>query len=357
MGNSSSSISPATPDISGGNSQRDLDQSLEQAPNTAANSRVRSVFDERRRRLEADKKQRDTAEKADRKAKAEARRIEAEAAAPDSARANQATYAQLQKKRQQEARQERERILKVIDNDKAERKQQEELRKALNKAQDIGNDGADGLVDKQISNEVKQLNLKDPKQCALQIRLLDGSTIRSKFSPDQTLRVDVRTWIDRERTDGDSPYNFKQIMAPMPNKAISISEEEGSLRALGLTPNATLVLTPVQGYTVAYNNEFGLISRSLNIGYQIVSGGVGLIAGAMGFLGVGQRTQFSVRHENGLEASNDASHANLQGSAQAINIRTLRDQRIILDEQQFYNGNQVSLQYQIIPSGVLIMNS
>ena len=341
---------PTAPPVSTGNAdsysrspQSSLNHTPEQPPNIGTSSELQNVFDERRRRLEADKEQKDAAEIAERKTKAKAKRIELETAEPDSARAKQATYAQLQKKRQQEARHERERILKVIQNDKLERRQKDELCKALNRVQENVSDGAEGLVNKQLFNEVNQSSSKDIRQCAVQVRLFDGSTIRARFSPAQTLRLDVRSWVDHERTDGDSPYTFRQILAPKPNRSISISEEEESLETLGLMPNATLVMVPVQDYTIAYTNGNGLVSRGFNAGYELVSGSVGLVTRALGtFLGLGQRAQPVAQGERGHRATVDPSRVNLNGSAQAIDIRTLRDQQVNRERQQFYNGNQVS---------------
>ena len=74
-------------------------------------STVQDLLTERRQRLERDKKDKDAAEKAEKKAKADARR-DAVANDPNSAKAKQASYAQQQRKRQQEAKLERERILK-----------------------------------------------------------------------------------------------------------------------------------------------------------------------------------------------------------------------------------------------------
>lgn len=154
---------------------------------------VQNLLADRRRRLEIDKKEKDAAEKAERKAKAEARR-EAMVVAPDSAKAKQATYAAQQRKRQQEAKMERERILRQIDHDKAERKEKEERRKAIAKAEAEGTDGAGGLVNQQLASEVNFPNLPRSKECAVQVRLFDGSTVRSRFLSDQTLRGNVRPW-------------------------------------------------------------------------------------------------------------------------------------------------------------------
>lgn len=302
------------------------------------------MLEERRKRLEADKEKKDAAENADSIAKAKARQAEVENVAPDFPRTDQVNYARQQRKRQQEARQERERIIKVIENDRLERKYREELRKTQAKAAVDGNDGADGLVDAQLSKEVNAPRPSTSRESAVQIRLFDGSTIRSRFPSDQTLRIHVRRWVDEQRSDGDSPYTFKQILVPMPNLSITISEEEESLQSLGLTPSATLIMVPVPGYTAAYISEAGLLSRGLSAGYNVISEGVGFASRVLWtFLGVGQDRGLAAQ-EDRLERQGiqETEPANPRSSGPGFNIRTLRDQRPNRDDQQFYNGNQVS---------------
>ena len=286
-------------------------------------------------------------------AKASARRAEAAAAAaaaavnPDSAKSKQLSYAQQQKKRQQEARLERERIVREIENDKALRREKEERRKALAKAEAEGNDGADGLVDQQLSSEISTPISTNSKVCALQVRLFDGSTIRSKFTSQSTLSFDVRKWVDETRTDGDVPYTFKQILAPLPNRAVTISEEEETLQSLGLTPSATLVMIPVQGFTAAYNGGPSIVSRGISAGFNVVSGGVGLVSGGVGtvagalgtFLGVGQARPAATEPDTGRVTPQGTTNAGAREPA--TTIRTLRDQQESRDKQEFYNGNTV----------------
>ena len=301
-------------------------------------STVQGLLAERGQRLERDKKDKDTAEKAERKAKSDARR-DAISTNPESAKAKQASYAQEQRKRQQEAKLERERILREIENDKAARKEKEEQRKALAKAEAGENDGADGLVDQQLAREAAHSRPKTTKECAVQVRLFDGSTIRQRFPADQTLRSHVRPWIEDQRSDGDTPYTFKQILTPMPNRTVSISEEEESLQSLGLTPSATLVMVPVQGYTAAYGGEPGIVSKGFSTGYNILSTGAGMITGALGtFLGVGQASQQAEQ----ASSTPESSAQQVMSTGSRINVRTLRDQRPDKDDHQLYNGNQVS---------------
>ncbi len=302
-------------------------------------STVQDLLADRRRRLEIDKMEKEAVEKAERRMKAEARR-EVMKTSPDSAQAKQASYAQQQRKRQQEARLERERIMGEIESNKRDRREKEERRKALVKAVSEGNDGAGGLVDRQISREVVEPRPTMSKYCAIQVRLLDGSTIRSKFPPHRTLRKDVRAWVDEQRQDEDTPYTFKQILTPLPHRTITIFEEEESLRSLGLSPSANLVMLPVQSYTTAYRGDSGMISRGLSAGYTVVSAGAGMVTGALGtVLGLGQTPQ-----ETATPAPSTpiASDSRVSGTANENNIRTLNHQREGGDDRhQLYNGNQV----------------
>ena len=309
---------------------------------------MQNLLAERRRRLEIDKKEKEAAEKADRKAKADARQA-AMTAAPNSAKAKQANYAHLQRKRQQEAKLEKERILKQIEHDRVERKEKEEQRRALAKAEAetkmAVKDGAGGLVDQQLSGELNNMPRSiEAKVCAIQVRMFDGSTIRNRFPSDQTLRMGVRPWVDKERLDGDFPYVFKQILAPLPNRTLSISDEEESLQSLRLTPSATLVMVPVGGYTTAYSSNQGIISKGAAAGYNVVASGAGLVSGALGtLLRIGQSTtgaNMSSNHES-IPQPVQSSHAS--GQASGTNVRTLGDQHGNQEDHQLYNGNQVSI--------------
>ena len=293
---------------------------------------VQDLLAERSVRLEAHKKKQEAKEKAERAAKAKAKKEALEAEAPTgSQKSADMKYAMMQKKRQQEAREERARILKRVEDDKAERREREAQRKSQAKATEQSeNEGLTAAV----SSSTKPSSSTRPRECALQIRLFDGSTIRSRFSSQSRLGADVRYWID-EQQSVDVPYTFKHVLTPLPNKNISITDEEQSLQSLGLTPSATLILVPVQGYTTAYEDgtATGIVLRGIAAGYGLVSSGVGIVTGALGsFLGGGGPTPTQERHENAPPTAHPGP---------AINVRTLRDQDR-RDDQQFYNGNAVS---------------
>lgn len=88
---------------------------------------------------------------------------------------------------------------------------------------------------------------------ALQVRLFDGSTVRSRFAADAPL-ARVRAWVDARRPDGAAPYTFRQVRTPLPNRAIDPADDEAkTLADLGLAPSSTLVLVPVRSYASAYD--------------------------------------------------------------------------------------------------------
>jgi UBX domain len=319
-------------------------ESPERAGQDVPPSTVQALLAERRERLEAQKKAQDAADKQERIMKAKARREAAEAdaarAPPGSAKARDASYAQQQKKKQLEAKLERDRIMKLVENDKIERREREERRK-FSAAVATGKSPAApglGVLDVQLPHETER-DVVSKREFPIQIRLLDGSTIRTRFPPNATLRGDVRSWIDKQRSDGDTPYTFKQILTPLPNRAVTISEEEESLEALGLAPSATLVLVPIKDYTDAYRTGPGFLSGSISAGYNLVSSGFSTITTAFGtLLGIGPS---AVSQTSDMQGNPPAGAANpgLDG-----NIRTLNDHGADADNRQLYNGNQVRYQ-------------
>lgn len=271
-----------------------------------------------------------TAEQAARKGKAIAAKEPPRDTNPE--KVQQMKYAQQQIKKKQEAKSDRERILRQIENDKLERIEKEKQRKAA-----VAANNSDINTPHQHNVELKQVN---SMECAIQVRQFDGSTIRSKFTSGQTL-LNVRYWIDNQRRDGDAPYTFRQILAPMPNRPLTISEEAESLQSLSLTPSATLIMVPIRsGYTTAYEAESGYISGALNTSVRIVSGGVGLIRSSIGsLLGYGQSSITPPPPpppSQLMQGVENPSHG-----TRSRNMRTLNDQRAQSENHEFYNGNQV----------------
>ena len=169
----------------------------------------------------------------------------------------QETYVQRQARFKKEANQERERVRALIEADKQARKaKQMEQRK---QAQDIAAQQlqAVGPISEKTGSESR--SRQPHSECALSIRLLDGSTIRRRFGADTTLSSDVRPWIDAQRRDETMPYTLKVILTPRPSRALEPVEEKDTLADLSLVPSASLVLVPVQNFTTAYRTNGELI--------------------------------------------------------------------------------------------------
>jgi hypothetical protein len=328
----------STPVITEGNLTPSLAHESDQAvASTSSRDQVPTEEEESCAVLKSKKKEQEAAEKAERAAKAKARKEALETAATDpedSKKAADMKYALMQKKRQQDARNERTRILKRVEDDKAERRAKEALRKEQAKAAMEPTDLQSSTPAQPISSNLRQSVKDQGIDCALQVRLFDGTTIRSRFSPQNTLRKDVRQWIDGQRADRDIPYTFKQVLTPRPNRTVTISEEEESLQSLGLNPSATLILVPVKDYTSAYESgATSYISRKISAGVGLVSSSINVVTGTLGSLLGGSATP---RVE--VEAEN---HSFSRASA-AANVRTFRERGESPEEHQLYNGNTVS---------------
>lgn len=248
-----------------------------------------------------------------------------------------------QQTRQQAARAEKERIKKNIELDKLARQERERARKMAARGLNDSVADAPDTFSPQRSDTTKT---RTSSTCNLQVRLFDGSSVKSRFDSTSTLAGAVRAYVDSQ-SNSEIPYNFREMRTPLPSRTIEISEETQTLQSLGLTPSATLVLVPVSGYTDAYasSGPSGLLSKGLNTGYGLVSGAFGLVGG---FLGYGNDSARDGPYMSGV--GDEMESSNVEGSQQApssstsgnIKIRTLADQRKQDDNRELYNGNQVS---------------
>ena len=263
----------------------------------------------------------------------------------DPTRKQQAQHAKDQRKRQREAKAERERIVRQIAADKVERRAKEELRKVQAKAE---------------SEELQATTINEPvgrspqtadkgksvmgKECNLQIRTLDGSTLRRRFPTDQTLGTNVRHWIEQENASRTRPYTFRQILAPLPNRVIADSDEEETLGSLGLAPSATLVMVPVKGSFTATSDQAGFISRLTASIYSIVAGWVALLLHYLRvFLGLDRTDSAQEPRKSEVESEGNSTGTKLASRA-GIKIRRLHDQDEKKDDHQLYNGNQLNFE-------------
>ncbi|KKF93558.1 UBX domain protein [Ceratocystis platani] len=146
---------------------------------------------------------------------------------------------------------EKKRILQQIEDDKLARRQRAADRSA---AKLTPGAVATALASAPSSSISRSSN---DAMAALQVRLQDGTSLRSRFSRDTTLAGDVRDWVSRERAAKglpDSAYQFKLVLTPQPNRLLDGADEDKPLHAIGLTPSATLVLVSTSGASSAYAN-------------------------------------------------------------------------------------------------------
>lgn len=235
--------------------------------------------------------------------------------------------------RQRKAREEKARVLKLIADDKAERRARSERQRA----ERAGGDGSGAVAGEAVAPSSSVDRRHD--QCAIQVRLFDGSTIRTRLPAKATISQEVRKWIDEKRTDGKDPYTLKVILTPLPNKAIDhATEEEQTLEELGLAPSSTLVLTPVDRYSSAYAGvgPTNPVSRLITALVAIVVNILRAIATVLG--GVGERGRAEPSTGEGASPVQAAA----SGRDASGRIQGFQNTDDVKRDHQLYNGNSVS---------------
>lgn len=290
---------------------------------------VRRVLAERAARLKAEKEEAERKAKEDR-AKAKQRAKEEAEANADSNAARAHKQAELLKKRKKQEDDERRRILQRIEADKEERRQ----RAAERQRQRAGSQRSS--VDVAASSpETSRMpsTTRSSELTALQVRLFDGSTMRSRFPTESTLK-DVRKWVDETRNDGSLPYTFKQVLTPLPNRNIDETEESRDLGDLQLCPSSTLLLIPVQRYSSAYGGAAGGAGSSILMRIiRLILGFFTSILVMIGLGGGGGRA--STQRQTG---SPDVDSPSQAGRSRVTGFQNPDDRR---RDQQLYNGNSV----------------
>ncbi|KAK0656467.1 hypothetical protein B0T16DRAFT_425035 [Cercophora newfieldiana] len=305
-------------------------------PQSSNETQVQSVLAERAARLAVQKKKDEEEAKKRRVEKAAAK---AESTVPEAQR----KHVEAVRRKQSAAREERQRILQAIEDDKAARRARQAEKEAMRRA-------AEEPEEKQDDVPFAPASLLYPTSgritefCALQVRLLDGSTIRSKFSSHDTLK-DVRQWVD-DTTKGDihgggkKGYIFRILLTPLPSKTVDVTEEGKALRDLGLTPSATLILVPAPrraatAYAAARTDEnafMGFISYILSF----ITGFFGVVLSFFSTLfstaGPPQAPTQDSAPADGVASGRDRSQ---------IGARRVSERR---NDQQFYNGNSTNFE-------------
>ncbi|KAF4952597.1 hypothetical protein FGADI_6669 [Fusarium gaditjirri] len=289
------------------------------APSTSEN--VRRMLAERAARLQTQKEENERKVKEERARTKDKAKAEAEAGMDtDNARAHK--QAEAVRKQKQKDQEEKARILKRIEDDKAERRLRAEQREKQKLDNLKGGDIAASLVS---APETKLASSsKSGAITALQVRLFDGSTLRNRFKTTAHLK-EVRQWVDENRGDGSQPYTFKQVLTPLPNKNIDETEEGKPLGDLGLFPSSTLVLIPVKKFTTAYDGSQGIVSRFIGFILSIFTWIFSLFGGG------DERTG----HRG------PTSDAPTSSSERVQSFQNRRDQQ---RDQQLYNGNSLNFE-------------
>jgi len=352
MASTGASVEPTTTETSTSSTEQ---SAVPAAATSSDPDTVQAMMAERAARLEKNKKTKEQGEAQARKVIADARKQEEArtAAGQGPPQHSKQTYIDQQRQRQKEVKLERERVLKMIESDKAARREREQQRRMAAQA------GLPGAVQTEAGpsasravHPIQSSAGRMSSTCSLQIRLFDGTSVRGRFDANATLASAVRMYVS-EQSSTSQPYNFRLMQVPGPSRTIDISEEEESLRSLGLCPNATLVLVPVKEYTTAYSGAYSnsIINWGLATTYSIVGGATNLIGGAMGRLtghggGEGSEGPYIAgmgdeKEPSNVEGTKMAESSMKPGQQSGIKVRTLADQRRENKDAEFYNGNQV----------------
>lgn len=237
------------------------------------------------------------------------------------------------KLRRHHVNEERKRILKRIEDDKRARRERdaaERRARTLLGAADLATpaspDAAIALTHQRPMPP--RTGAGAGAHCNLQVRLLDGATLRARFPASGTLAADVRAWVDAARTDGDAPYTFRVVLAPQPNRALAAREEAESLASLGLAPSATLVLVPA-AHSVAYARAGGVLAPVLGV----VSSLCGAVMASIGGL-------FALFFGGGGGGGGGGGERPPGARRDDVPMENLRSRR---GDAQLYNGNSVCL--------------
>ncbi|KAF1814486.1 hypothetical protein P152DRAFT_275129 [Eremomyces bilateralis CBS 781.70] len=280
-----------------------------------------------------------------------------------------------QRKRQQEARQERERILAAIEADKVERRRrrrrEEQARSRESPAPNsissplLGTAGTSGRGTKPKSQ---------PHEVPLQVRLPSGERIRKSFPSTGTITADVRPWIDVAlRSDLTLPataavpaYTLTHIIPPK-SYSLPVQLEERELRDsdLDLLPSATLIVVLVRGGANAYADAHTSgMSSCFDWAWRTTQGvaqGIGeAVSGSLAYAsnlsGLGSATsdEGNPRGSSGIgldgtnerrsTAADDRGEGGPTNTGTGVRIRTLADQRSPNEGETYYNGNQLSFE-------------
>ncbi|KAL2198645.1 hypothetical protein P885DRAFT_67806 [Corynascus similis CBS 632.67] len=267
----------------------------------------------------------------------------------------QSKHAAILKKKQQGAREERARILKAIEDDKAARKAQQAEAAAARRMSAASEKKPDlGASQAPPTSHARPSTGRHSDHCAIQVRLFDGSTIRSRFSATDTLK-DVRKWVNEARGDGDEAFTFKVLLTPLPSRTVDVTEEGKTLLELELTPSSTLILLRATRFTAAYPPSAGRGAPGVaegNAFQRLIAYFLGIITGFFSTVVAFFSTFLSTAGPPATPEQPGASQASQSQAPAADAARRRAGGRIAgldhLDgrqnDQQFYNGNSTNFE-------------
>lgn len=342
---------PASHSTSNSPSPSPSPSSQAQIPPTTAQAAAQSeivsrILAERAAKLQAQKEEAERRAKEERIKAQEKAKAEAQAGADTSSARVHKQAEELKKKRQAE-QEERRRILKRIEDDREERR----MRAEAKEKQKIDNQKIGDVAASLVNSKQSKLpsTTKVSEMASIQVRLFDGSTIRSRFKTASPLK-EVRRWVDQNKGENKAPYTFKQVLTPAPNKNIDSTEEHKSLGELGLVPSSTMVLIPVQNYSTAYPGEKlqdSVFSRFL----RTILGFFVWILSLVGLAGGEQREEAPSNREGGSERErgSDAT-ARAASEERRRRVRGLQNLADRQRDHQLYNGNSVCIAFVSLPT-------
>jgi hypothetical protein len=297
---------------------------LSAGPEQGNSTALRTMMQERAARIEAELLEQD--EKEENRLETKGKGKAPETSDVMDAKAKHASetrkHAEILKKKRSEAQEEKDRIRKKIEDDKAHRKLRAAERAALLAEPKLGDVAA--AIGRAASSS---LTPNASGKTALQVRLPDNSIIRSRFDSKDTIRSHVRRWIDEKREDRKEPYILKAMITTTSTK-IEETDEDKSLQELGLAPSATLVLVPIRKYSRAYD-----AGASANIFHGALQFLISIYAAILAFF-----TGIFSGKLSREEQPPEPQVVRQQRQGRFAQFANPDDQR---REQQLYNGNSV----------------
>ncbi|KAI8370614.1 uncharacterized protein BYT42DRAFT_617151 [Radiomyces spectabilis] len=226
-----------------------------------------------------------------------------------------------------------------FENIKQEKKQEEEYRKKIR--EQIAKDKAERAQTRQQTTPSNQpsVTTQDKPRASSSHRRYDES------------HLSVRQ-LDGNRTDGDQPY---KLIAQFPTRHFSITDEQRTLRELGLCPSATIIMKAIKNISTAYGGAES--SGNGLLGYIYSAGG--LLYNAVSTVGstvtetVTSYMTSPTDGNNGLQVNGGGGQRLGGGESSSTrpykrypgsNVNTLRttENEDPRDREGMYNGNSIN---------------